>query len=251
MKLIRFSLEEKIAYGALEQDEIRVLEGSFAAGFRKTGKILPADKAKLLCPVTPSKAVCVGENYLDHIREMGHTPPQEPVIFLKPPTAVIGPGDKIIRPAITERMDYEGELAIVIGKTARHIPPGKTKDYIFGYTCANDVTARDIQRRDGQWTRGKGFDTFLPIGPCVETAVDASALPIRTLLNGKVVQSSNTNQLVFGIDRLLCFITEAMTLLPGDVVLTGTSSGVGPMVAGDVVVVEIEGIGRLENIVSN
>lgn len=247
MKLLRLSHQNKILYGALEGESVRVLSGSIADGFLETDRFVPMEQVCLLSPVAPSKIVCVGQNYMDHIKEMGHTPPEEPVIFLKPPTAVIGPGDVIIRPAISQRVDYEGELAIVIGKRARHIKEGEAASYILGYTCANDVTARDIQRKDGQWTRGKGFDTFLPLGPWIETALDPSALDIRTTLNGKTVQASNTDQLLFGIDRFLCFITAAMTLEPGDVVLTGTSSGVGPMVQGDMVAVEIEGVGRLEN----
>jgi len=195
----------------------------------------------------PSKTVCVGMNYLDHIKELGSDIPEEPVLFLKPTTAVIGPCDSIILPAISKRVDYEGELAIVIGKRARHLSEENALDCVFGYTCANDVTARDLQKKDGQWARCKGFDTFLPIGPCIETKLDAGALTIRTMLNGKVEQDSNTNQLLFKIPKLISFITECMTLEPGDVILTGTSSGVGPIASGDTVSVEIEGIGTLEN----
>ncbi|MCL2057098.1 MAG: fumarylacetoacetate hydrolase family protein [Oscillospiraceae bacterium] len=247
MKLIRFIHKGREAYGYLKEDRVEFLQGGIATGFKPTGDGAALGEVKLLSPVMPSKAVCVGQNYLDHIKEMGNEIPTEPVIFLKPPTSVIGPGDVIVRPAISDRVDYEGELAVVIGKQARHLTQENALGCVLGYTCANDVTARDIQQRDGQWTRGKGFDTFLPLGPCIETEIDPSALAIRTTLNGKIVQDSCTDQLLFKIPMLLSFITAAMTLNPGDVVLTGTSSGVGPMVAGDVVAVEIEGIGRLEN----
>jgi len=249
MKLVRFIHKGRESYGYMKEDWVEFLQGDIASGFKAAEDEAPLDEIKLLSPVLPSKAVCVGQNYLDHIKEMGNEIPDEPVIFMKPPTSVIGPGDTIMRPPISDRVDYEGELAVVIGKQAKDLSEENAFDYVLGYTCANDVTARDLQKKDGQWIRAKGFDTFLPLGPCIETEIDPGALGIRTFLNGEIVQDSCTDQLLFKIPRLLSFITAVMTLEPGDVVLTGTGSGVGAMARGDVVTVEIEGIGRLENIV--
>lgn len=247
MKLIRFIYNGKECYGELSGETATLLNGDIENGFSSGEISIPLDHIKLLSPVMPSKAVCVGLNYIDHIEETGATRPEEPVIFIKPSTSVIAPGDAIVHPPITERMDYEGELAVVIGATARNVPESEAERYIFGYTCANDVTARDLQSRDGQWTRAKGFDTFLPLGPWIETDIDPSSLAIRTFLNGKTVQDSNTEHLLFKIPKIISFISSAMTLLPGDVILTGTSSGIGPMKPGDTVTVEIEGLGRLDN----
>jgi len=197
--------------------------------------------------VAPSKIVCVGRNYAEHAKELGNEAPAEPILFLKAPTAVLAPEGIIVRPPQSQRVDYEGELAIVIARRARNIPRLGWRDYVLGFTCANDVTARDLQKKDVQFTRAKSFDTFCPIGPVIETDLDPSALRLITRVNGEVKQDGNTRDMVFPCDFLLEFITSVMTLCPGDVILTGTPAGVGPLSAGDDVEVEIEGIGTLRN----
>ena len=197
--------------------------------------------------VAPSKIVCVGRNYAEHAKELGNEAPSEPILFLKPPSAVLAPGGTIIRPPQSQRVDFEGELAIVISRRARSIPRSQWRDVVLGFTCANDVTARDLQKKDVQFTRGKSFDTFCPIGPEIETDLDPSALSLVTRVNGEVKQNGNTRDMIFKPDFLIEFITSVMTLCPGDVILTGTPSGVGPLSAGDDVEVEIEGIGTLRN----
>jgi 2-keto-4-pentenoate hydratase/2-oxohepta-3-ene-1,7-dioic acid hydratase in catechol pathway len=195
----------------------------------------------------PSKIVAVGRNYADHAKELGNDTPAEPIIFLKPPTAVLAPGGTIVRPAMSQRVDHEGELAIVIGAVAKNIRAADWRGVVQGFTCANDVTARDLQKKDVQFTRAKSFDTFCPLGPHIETKLDPSRLRIQTRVNGVVKQDGNTEQMVFKCDFLIEFITAVMTLLPGDVILTGTPAGVGPLNAGDIVEVDIEGIGTLRN----
>jgi 2-keto-4-pentenoate hydratase/2-oxohepta-3-ene-1,7-dioic acid hydratase in catechol pathway len=197
--------------------------------------------------VKPSKIVCVGRNYADHAKELGNEAPPEPILFLKPPSALLPHEGTIVRPAISQRVDHEGELAIVIGRTARNVKAAEWRDYVRGFTCANDVTARDIQRKDVQFTRGKGFDTFCPIGPRVVEELDVSDLRVSTRVNGEVRQDGRTSQMIFPPGVLMEFITSVMTLEPDDVILTGTPAGVGPLQAGDVVEVEIEGIGVLRN----
>jgi 2-keto-4-pentenoate hydratase/2-oxohepta-3-ene-1,7-dioic acid hydratase in catechol pathway len=215
---------------------------------RLTGARYPLDDVRLLAPILPSKVVAIGRNYAEHARELGNEPPAEPLIFLKPSTAVIGPGDAIVRPASSsKRVDYEGELAIVFGRLCRDVPEARVPGVIFGYTCANDVTARDLQARDGQWTRAKGFDTFCPLGPWIETGLDPAALRLTTTVNGEIKQDSRTSLLIHGIATLVSYVTGVMTMLPGDVLLTGTPAGVGPVAAGDSVSVWIEGIGTLTN----
>jgi 2-keto-4-pentenoate hydratase/2-oxohepta-3-ene-1,7-dioic acid hydratase in catechol pathway len=208
------------------------------------------EHAVLLAPCVPTKIVCIGRNYAEHAKELGNEAPSEPIIFLKPPSALLAPFGMIIRPAISQRVDHEGELAIVIGKRAKDVKAAQWRDYVRGFACANDVTARDIQKRDVQFTRGKGFDTFAPIGPCIETELDVSALSVQTRVNGEIRQNGNTRDMVFPCDFLVEFITSVMTLEPGDVILTGTPSGVGPLASGDSVEVEIEGIGVLRNAVA-
>lgn len=198
----------------------------------------------------PSKIVAVGRNYADHAKELGNDAPAEPNIFMKPPTAVLAPGGTIVRPPISQRVDYEGELAIVVGKEAKHVPRAQWREYVLGFTCANDVTARDLQKKDVQFTRAKSFDTFLPLGPHVETDLDPSNLKIQTRVNGEIKQDGSTAEMIFKCDVIFEFITQVMTLLPGDVILTGTPAGVGPLNAGDTVEVEIEGIGVLRNVVA-
>lgn len=195
----------------------------------------------------PTKIVAIGLNYYDHAREMNHTIPDTPLIFLKPSTAVIGSGDTIIYPALTKELHYEGELAIVMKDRARHVPVDEAHRFIAGYTCANDVTARDLQRSDGQWTRSKSFDTFCPLGPRIASEIDPRNLHIETRVNGVIKQTSSTANMIFDPFMLVSYISSIMTLLPGDVIVTGTPSGVGPIEVGDAVEVEIEGIGILKN----
>jgi 2-keto-4-pentenoate hydratase/2-oxohepta-3-ene-1,7-dioic acid hydratase in catechol pathway len=219
--------------------------------FLDGGRIATADRppanGKLLPPATPTKIVAVGRNYAEHARELGNEPPSEPIIFLKPPSALLAPNATIVRPAQSERVDFEGELAIVVGKRARNVKADRWRDFVLGFTCANDVTARDLQKKDVQFTRGKSFDTFCPIGPCIETEIDPSDLALRTRVNGDVRQNARTSMMVFPCPVLFEFISAIMTLEPGDVILTGTPAGVGPLASGDTVEVDIEGIGTLRN----
>jgi 2-keto-4-pentenoate hydratase/2-oxohepta-3-ene-1,7-dioic acid hydratase in catechol pathway len=221
-------------------------------GVQFTGATFPLDDVRLLAPVLPSKVVAVGRNYADHAREMGTEPPAEPVLFLKPSTAVVGHGDPIAYPVkLTQRVDYEGELAVIIGRLCREVPAAQAAEVIFGYTCANDVTARDLQARDGQWTRAKGFDTFCPLGPWIETDADPADLELTTVVNGEVRQQTRTSQLLYDVPALVEYVSTVMTLLPGDVLLTGTPAGVGPLEDGDEVSVTIENVGSLHNTVVN
>lgn len=233
--MARFRSENEILRGEVTGDSIE-------AG----GKEYNLGEVELLAPAEPSKVVCVGLNYVEHAKEFNMDLPVEPNIFLKPPTAVIGPGADIVMPPSSSQVDYEGELAVVIKKRCRNIPARKADEYILGYTNFNDVTARDLQTKDGQWTRAKSFDTFAPMGPYVVDA-DPSSLDIQTRVNGVVRQNSNTSDLIFSVPELIEFTSEIMTLFPGDVIATGTPPGVGSLNAGDVVEVEIEGLGVLKN----
>lgn len=247
MKYVRFIKNNQIQYGILKDQQIEILAGDLFNSVKPTGKMVAVDAVKLLAPCTPSKAVCVGLNYLDHALEMKEPLPEEPLLFLKPSTALNHPNNPIIYPKLTKNLHYEAEVAVVIKKKAKNVKAKDYADYVLGYTCGNDVTARDLQKKDGQWTRGKSFDTFLPLGPCIATDVDPGNLKITLTLNDEIKQSSSTSQLIFPVPVLIEKITEVMTLNPGDVILTGTTSGVGPMNIGDVVTVEIEGIGKLVN----
>ncbi len=251
MRIVRFTLGDAVQYGVLEADNtVREITGSIYEPFAVKSNIYNLEAINLLAPCEPSKIVCVGLNYRAHIAEFKRDRtglPEEPVLFLKPSTAVIGPGADIVYPEMSSQVDYEAELAVVIGKKARHISSDKVASIILGYTCANDVTARDLQRKDGQWTRAKCFDTFVPLGPWIETELDISNLRIQLYLNKKVKQESSTRHMIFPVPELVSFISRVMTLLPGDVILTGTPEGVGPMKAGDVVEVVVEGIGSLFN----
>ena len=211
------------------------------------GERTPLARVKLLAPCSPTKIVCVGRNYADHARELGSTPPAEPLLFFKPPSAVIGPGDPIVYPRQSKRVDFEGELAVVIGRRCRDVTPSQARDCVRGFTVFNDVTARDLQRTDDQWARAKGFDTFAAVGPCVVDGLDPSALRIRTLLNGEVKQDAPTSLMLVDVWSLISYASAAFTLEPDDIIATGTPAGVGPMVPGDEVSVEIEGIGTLTN----
>lgn len=210
----------------------------------------PSDPEQVLVPAAATKIVAVGRNYAEHAKELGNEAPPEPIIFLKPPTALLAHNGTIVRPAISQRVDFEGELAIVIGAIARDVRREAWRSVVRGFTCANDVTARDLQKKDGQFTRGKGFDTFCPLGPCIETELDPSDLRLQTRVNRVVRQDGRTSNMIFPCDFIIEFITSVMTLLPGDVILTGTPAGVGPLEAGDTVEVEIEGIGTLRNVVA-
>lgn len=233
--------------GAADGDRVRPLRGTFFENPLPTGEDVPLDDVRLLAPVLPSKVVAVGKNYMEHAVEMGGEVPAEPLIFLKPSTTVIGPGDGIPYPSVSRRVDHEGELAIVIGRVARRVRAENAGRAILGFTCANDVTARDLQRRDGQFTRAKGFDGFCPLGPWIETELDSSDVSVECRVNGETRQAARTSQLAFGPSVLVEFVSRVMTLLPGDVILTGTPAGVGPLSIGDRVEVEIEGIGTLAN----
>lgn len=249
MKIARFSFEGAIQYGILDDDELVVLEGDpMFAGFDTTGERVPLAKATLLAPVIPrSKVVCVGKNYHDHAAEMGGEAPTEPLLFLKPNTSVIGPGDTIVRPTQSQFTSFEGELAVVIGSIAKNVTPERADEVIFGYTIANDITARDLQKVDGQWARAKGFDTFCPLGPVIETEFDVASGRIETRLNGAPAQSAPLSDMVHSVADIVAHASAAFTLLPGDVILTGTPAGVGPFVAGDQIEVEVPGIGVLRN----
>lgn len=251
MKYVMFSIveDDDIHMGYLEDEKIIEIENIFdnEGGLIKTGNSYERDTVVLLSPTIPTKALCVGLNYKDHIEEMKLVTPTAPVIFMKPASSVLDPNGEIIRPTMSERVDYEAELAIVIKKECKNVSIEESKDYILGYTCANDVTARDLQDKNGQWTICKGFDTFLPLGPYISDEVDPTNLKIESRLNGKVMQSSNTKNLLFTCDYLVSYLSNVMTLLPGDVILTGTPSGIHGMESGDVIEVEIEGLGVLRN----
>lgn len=251
MKIYRFVHDGSPSIGVADGDRILRYSGSDATTLgQATNESIPLADAKLLAPVMPSKIVAVGRNYAEHAKELGNEAPSEPIIFLKPPTAVLSPSGTIVRPPQSQRVDFEGELAIVIGKSARNVNRGDWRNVVLGFTCANDVTARDLQKKDVQFTRGKSFDTFLPLGPCIETDLDPAALSLRTRVNDETKQDGNTRDMVFDCGAIIEFITSVMTLNPGDVILTGTPAGVGPLNAGDRVEVEIEGIGVLRNSVA-
>jgi 2-keto-4-pentenoate hydratase/2-oxohepta-3-ene-1,7-dioic acid hydratase in catechol pathway len=245
--VVRLATGGRVRYGLWEDGAIRLFEGSPFAGGKPGRKNVRADKARLLAPCRPSKVVAVGLNYRSHAQEMGVSLPAEPMLFIKPSTAVIGPGAPIALPEMSRRVDYEAELGVVMGRTCRGVTPEAAPDYILGYTCLNDVTARDLQAADVQYTRAKGFDTFCPIGPAVALDVDPRDLRVRCRLNGRVRQDGRTSDLAWSAAELTSFISRVMTLHPGDVIATGTPSGIGPVSPGDTVVIEVSGIGRLVN----
>jgi 2-keto-4-pentenoate hydratase/2-oxohepta-3-ene-1,7-dioic acid hydratase in catechol pathway len=247
MRLVRFSFADRIATGVVEGDRIRMLAGTFFENPLPTGEEVPLDDVRLLAPILPSKVVCLGKNYPAHAAEFGGEVPDEPLVFLKPSTSVAGPGDPILLLPISHRVDYEGELGVVIGRIARNVRTEDAFRYILGYTCGNDVTLRDLQKKDDQWARAKGFDGSCPLGPWIETDLDPNDVHLETRLNGEVRQSATTADMVFGVATIIEFVTEFMTLLPGDVILTGTPEGVGRLEPGDTVEVEIDGIGVLAN----
>lgn len=247
MRYVRIERPEGPCWGVAKGEDVFTLSKPPYGGVEYDGRKLPLNQCRLLAPCEPTKIVCVGKNYAGHAREMGSEPPGFPVLFLKGVNTLNRMDGAIHAPDFVERLDYEGELAIVIGHKAKRIKAKDFSDYVLGYTCLNDVTARDIQQHDGQWTRGKSMDGFCPIGPVVTDEVDPAALKLTTRLNGKVVQEGNTADFITPVPQLLEFITASMTLEPGDVVATGTPAGIGPMIPGDAVEVELEGIGVLKN----
>jgi len=254
LQIVRFAIRGKARYGILENSIIRSLRGTPFVHFKYPGNAVKFDgntcelsQVKLLAPCLPSKIVGLGLNYRTHAEETNLSVPDAPLIFLKPSTAVVGPDDAIVLPRSSGRVDYEGELGVIIGRKARDVPKDKAQDYVLGYTCVNDVSERHAQREDGQWTRAKGFDTFAPIGPWIVTDVAPDNLKIETYLNGELRQSAYTSDLIFGVNDLVSFVSTIMTLLPGDVISTGTPSGIGRMTPGDTVEIKIDKIGTLRN----
>ncbi len=256
MKIVRFRDKTgAVKYGLLEGDQIVAAEGDPLRGLQPTCSRVALSDAHLLAPIEPPNVLCIGQNYREHIEECGDKLPKAPILFMKATTAVIGPNEPIVIPAIAAaEVDYEAELALVIGKTARHVPESRALEYVLGYTCAHDVSARDCQRNDGQWVRGKSFDTFCPLGPWIETELAPAAVRVRGCLNGRILQDSPTSLMIFSIPFLISYLSRGMTLLPGTVLLTGTPPGVGvarkPPVflkPGDVFEVDVEGIGVLKN----
>ena len=259
MRVVRFTPQPDAGlgtdplFGILEDDnQISIISGDpIYHGIQKTAAKVDLTKVRLLAPVIPrSKIVAVGKNYADHAAEMGGVVPEEPIIFLKPNTSVVGPGDTIVWPAMAPTIDYEAELAIVIGRVCKEVPRERVKDVIFGYTMANDVTSRELQKRDGQWMRAKSFDTFCPIGPWIETEFVPGTQRITTTLNGEIKQDAKLSDMIFKVEDIIHFVTQVMTLLPGDVIITGTPAGIGPMPEKSTVVISIEGLGQLTNKVS-
>ncbi|MBN2027941.1 MAG: fumarylacetoacetate hydrolase family protein [Actinobacteria bacterium] len=247
MKLARYLHDGHIHFGIVEGDVLHELERTPFSGIERRGRTCRLDEVELLPPVFPQKIVAVGLNYHDHAEEFDLDLPAEPVLFMKPPSALLAHGGEIVYPPMSERVDYEAELVLVCGAECRNIRPEEAPSCVLGYTCGNDVTARDLQVKDGQWTRAKSFDTFCPLGPFIETEIDPGVLSIELKLNGEVRQSSNTANMAFGPAELLSFVSRIMTFYPGDVIMTGTPSGVGEMHPGDAVEVIIEGLGTLRN----
>ncbi len=253
MQIVRFNHKSEVKYGILYDNLISGLSDDpfqcfqSRAAFKKDGSSYTLSEVKLLPPCLPSKLVCLGLNYRPHAQEFNLALPSEPLLFIKPSTAVIGPEEAIILPLGYRRVDYECELAVVIGKTAKQVPENQARDYILGYTCFNDVSERTIQKKDVQWTRAKGFDTFAPMGPWIETELAPDDLKLENYLNGEVKQSARTSEMIFNINHIISFISGVMTLLPGDVIATGTPAGIGPIKTGDIVEIKIEKIGTLKN----
>jgi len=248
MKIVRMKAGDDIAYGIADAEGVLVYNGSPFVAWEPTETVVPWPNVKLLAPVLPTKVLCVGQNYEEHAEEMGVDLTDEPLIFMKPATSVIGQNQPVIYPSQSKEVHHEAELAVVISKPARNIKAEDASQYIFGYTAANDVTARDLQRTDGQWTRAKGFDTFCPLGPAIETELDPlERLAVIAKVNNEVRQVGFTSDMVFGVAEVLEHITAFTTLLPGDVILMGTPSGVGPVEPGDVMEIEVDGIGSLIN----
>jgi 2-keto-4-pentenoate hydratase/2-oxohepta-3-ene-1,7-dioic acid hydratase in catechol pathway len=248
MRLVRFTLKGRTGYGLLKEEQVFPLWDSPFSGLTETGEVLALGEVNLLAPCEPSKIIALAWNYHHHATELGRPVPEEPLIFLKPSTSVIGPDASIVYPKMSRRVDYEAELAVVMATTTRCVSEDQALEYVLGYTCFNDITARDLQKKDGLFTRAKGFDTFAAMGPWIETDIgDPDQVMVEAFLNGERRQHASTDTMVFGVRRLISFISQVMTLLPGDVIATGTPAGVGPMRPGDVVEVRVKGIGTLRN----
>ena len=247
MQIIRYQKDEQIHTGYLDRDGIGAITGDIFGEFARSGRVASLSEVRLLAPCQPSKVVGVARNFTDRVRETGAAAPPLPLLFIKPGTSVIGPGDAIELPPQAQQVEFAAELGVVIGKRARRVAPEDAQQYILGYTCANDVTARDLLEQDGLWARGKGFDTFCPLGPCLTNQLDPTALLITCRVNGETRQMSSTHDMLFTIPQQIAFISGVMTLLPGDVVLTGSPAGVGALAHSDTVEIEIEGIGTLSN----
>ena len=255
MRIARFTIADQIAFGTVSDGDatdpesltITAIDGHPFGPFEPTAASFPLHEVRLLPPVLPNKVIGIGKNYRDHASEMGGEAPTTPVMFLKPSTSVIGPQEAIVLPEQSTQVEFEGEIAVVIGRLARDVPQERVSDVILGYTCGNDVTARDLQRDDGQWTRAKGFDGFCPLGPWVETEPDLAELAVTTAVNGEVRQQSPASAMVHSVADLVVFVSSVMTLLPGDVILTGTPAGVGQLQPGDDVSVTVDGVGTLSN----
>lgn len=255
MRIVRILAGKKVKYGVMQRNSVLGYRGSpvspariLGTSFQPDGTCYKLEEVKLLAPCDPSKIVCLGINYYSHAAEFNQAVPKTPLIFLKPSTAVVGPEDRITLPH-AKRVDYECELAVVMGRKAKDVAEEDARDYILGYTCFNDVSDRSAQKEDGQWTRAKGYDSFAPLGPWIETELDPGNLLVETYLNCELKQSARTSSLIFAVPKLVSFISSIMTLLPGDVIATGTTSGVGPMKSGDTVEIKIEKIGTLKNYV--
>lgn len=249
MKLLRFKTGKLEKKGILTDGKIKEITGSFFNEYSITNNEYALEDISILPPVMPSKLVCIGRNYADHAKELGNDVPEAPLMFLKPSTAVIGNDDNIEYPSCSERVDHEAELGVIIKKTCKKVSEADAMEYVLGYTCVNDITARDIQKKENKFTRAKGFDTFAPMGPVIETDLDPSAVNVKCRVNGETVQDGNSRDMIFNVPQLISFISNVMTLLPGDVIATGTPAGVNGLNKGDVVEVEVEGIGVLKNTV--
>ncbi len=248
MRFARFQLDSGVPLtGWIHEENIGSIDGDLFGDYRRQEMETPLDSVKLLPPVVPSKIICVGRNYIDHAKELGNEIPEIPLLFLKPPSAIIGPNEDISIPPQSNQVEHEAELAVVIKKKGRWIPSEEAMDYVLGFTIANDVTARDLQIRDGQWTRGKGFDTFCPLGPWIETDFEPSDALITCHVNGELRQMGSTREMVFTVPQLIAYASSIMTLMPGDLLLTGTPAGVGRLLPGDTIEINIEGIGTLQN----
>ena len=250
-KYVRFTTVSQTtpSYGVMQDDTVTQLDGAPWAGGRPMSVTAQLSAVTLLAPVEPSKIICIGLNYHAHVQASfsANEAPERPLIFLKPPSAIVAPGEKIVHPPESERVDYEAELGVVIGRKGRHIPVNEAEGYIFGFTCVNDVTARDLQKKDGQWSRAKGYDTFCPIGPWIVPELNYRDVLVEGIHNGEIKQSGRTSQMIFNIPYLVSYISSVMTLLPGDLISTGTPSGIAPMKSGDAIEVRVEGIGTLKN----
>ncbi len=248
MRIVRYRLDDDLPkVGWLLEDKVGEIQGDLFGHYRRQEAKIPLSAVRLVAPAAPSKIICVGRNYVEHAKELGNEVPKVPLIFMKPPSAIISSGEPVILPPQSSQVEHEAELVIVMGKRGRHIPADQAKNYVLGYTVGNDITARDLQKTDGQWTRAKGFDTFCSIGPWIDTEFDPSDAVVTCRVNGQMRQMASTRDMVFNVGTLIAYITSVMTLEPGDLIFTGTPAGVGELKDGDEVVAEIEGLGVLKN----